>query len=385
MGDADFDVIVIGAGMAGLCCAGELVLRGARPLLVCETPEVGWTTRSQWIQGNRGVLQQPIWQLGWGGGWWYQLVRRLNLAVRIYPPLPLEATVRGTGVFADLPICASAASIADLLTDMSAVPLNEIRPELERLVHEALAMPDEALFGLDRVSMAQWLDDHGADEMTKQGLLNLAAAMSECPVELASELSAFGAWAILRGMFAGEALFVTVYPDAQEGLCVPLANEVERRGGAVWRGRRVARVLTEGSRAVGVALRDGTVARAPMVAIAAGNPRISALFDDLPPEVAAPLSYSEQFVNRDFTVYTLLGREVIPPQRARFTAIMDSNSPHTPMDLRHPRVAVDDEAGPSVHGYSTQPIAPGGGGRRWRRGRDRGHAGLERRALPRLQ
>ena len=53
MGDNSFDVIVVGAGMAGVACAGELTLRGARPLLVCETAEVGHNFRSVTVDGNR--------------------------------------------------------------------------------------------------------------------------------------------------------------------------------------------------------------------------------------------------------------------------------------------------------------------------------------------
>ena len=77
----EFDAIVIGAGVAGLCCAGTLVAQGLRPLLVCETKEVASTLRSQWVDGNRGIMQHPAWQVAWGGGWWYGLARELNIPV----------------------------------------------------------------------------------------------------------------------------------------------------------------------------------------------------------------------------------------------------------------------------------------------------------------
>jgi glycine/D-amino acid oxidase-like deaminating enzyme len=40
--DIRFDVIVIGDGMAGLCCAGELVLQGARVLLLLKPRRWDW-------------------------------------------------------------------------------------------------------------------------------------------------------------------------------------------------------------------------------------------------------------------------------------------------------------------------------------------------------
>ena len=57
MTEQQFDAIVIGAGVAGLACAATLVLEGKRPLLVCETNEVASTLRSEWVDGNRGLMQ----------------------------------------------------------------------------------------------------------------------------------------------------------------------------------------------------------------------------------------------------------------------------------------------------------------------------------------
>ena len=67
----EFDSIVVGAGLAGLCCAGELVRAGRRPLLVAETKEVGAVfVTTRFDERNYGFIQHITWQLGWGGGWW---------------------------------------------------------------------------------------------------------------------------------------------------------------------------------------------------------------------------------------------------------------------------------------------------------------------------
>jgi hypothetical protein len=94
-------------------------------------------------------------------------------------------------------------------------------------------------------------------------------------------------------------------------MCIPLANEIEKRGGTVWKGRPVQRVLIEDGTVVGVLMKDGTQLVAPVVAIATGNPRIPRLLDPLPPEVEAPLAYSSQLTLKDFTVYTVLDKPVV--------------------------------------------------------------------------
>src|SRR2546423_12905475 len=108
MRSVDFDVIVVGAGMAGLACAGELVLRGAKPLLVCETEEVASTFRPCMVGKNHGLLQHPVWSVAWGGGYWYPLARELNIPLRLHPSLPFQATIHGSGEIFDIPFLPTA-------------------------------------------------------------------------------------------------------------------------------------------------------------------------------------------------------------------------------------------------------------------------------------
>src|SRR5262245_52117337 len=92
--------------MAGLCCAGELVLQGARPLLISETKEVGAALRAHMVEGNRGTIQAPTWQVGWGGGWWPNLVRRLNIPLRApkgFGSLEYTPVIEGLDALDDLP------------------------------------------------------------------------------------------------------------------------------------------------------------------------------------------------------------------------------------------------------------------------------------------
>lgn len=50
------DVIVVGAGVAGLCCAGELVLSGSKTLMISETREVGFASKPHVVDGNTAVI-----------------------------------------------------------------------------------------------------------------------------------------------------------------------------------------------------------------------------------------------------------------------------------------------------------------------------------------
>ena len=325
MENEGFDAIVVGAGMAGLACAGELVLQGARPLLICETEEVGAQYRTQWVGKNRGILQTPTWQNGWGGGWWYPLVRALNIPVRLGATPDLGCLDWGSRKYTKIPYCPTASAITDVIIQTSPLPIDAIRGAFEQLTHAALAIPWEDLLEMHQVPMAEWLTDQGADEMVQQLMVVLLANLNGIPVDEAQELSVFGAWGTLRTVLCREGTYMHVEPDCREGLCIPIAQEVERRGGSVWRGRRVAQVLTDGGRVGGVVMEDGVEVRAPIVAIATGNKRISALLDPLPPEVEEPLAYSARFTSQDFCLYTVLDKPVVSRDMERFVFVVGTD------------------------------------------------------------
>ena len=313
MGANDFDVIVVGAGMAGLCCAGELVTQGLRPLLVCESAEVGALYEPAWIGKNRGIMHQPTRQASWGGGWWYDLVRRLNVNVRMYSSYrEWRVMIKGTGVENDIPNVCSAAGLAESVLRLAPMPLDELRPEMERVFGAALAIPYQELVQMQHVSMGEWLEDQRADALVTMMLLTLGGSLVELDAEMAkTNLSVFGCIGMLRTYMCGEGEPWAIFPDVREGLCIPLAQAIEARGGEVWRGRKVAKVVTDGGRVGAVVLADGTEVSAPIVALASGNPRIGKLLDPLPPEVQTTLDAEAALPNfHAFEVLALLDRPI---------------------------------------------------------------------------
>jgi hypothetical protein len=156
--------------------------------------------------------------------------------------------------------------------------------------------------------------------LTFCGMMSLLSA-----AEAREHLSAFGALGTLRSLICGEMNLSIIHPDAREGLWIPMAQEIERRGGEVWRGRRAARVLVEDGRVAGVALKDGTEVRAPAVALACANNRIRALVDPLPPELEAPLGYRAGAERREFCVFTVLDKPVVPPRGGTYLGVLNTD------------------------------------------------------------
>lgn len=309
-----FDVIVVGAGIAGLACAGELVLRGKRPLLICETSEVAHNLRSVWVAGNRGIMQHPFSMTGWGGGWWFHLVRSLNIDVRVqHLGGSLDLMIRGTGKLSHVPFaCASGSALTNVIAEFSPLPIDEVRDEIEHILTAALAIPYWELVKMQDVPLEHWLKEEGATDFAQFLIMAFCGPMIEMsPTEARKHLSVYGAFGPLRSMLCGEGSITVIAPDAREGLAIPIANEVERRGGAVWRSQRVRQVLIDNQGVRGVALEDGREVTAPVVAIAAGNSRIGSLFNTIPAEIKDALDYSASLYRQEFSLYALLDKPVM--------------------------------------------------------------------------
>jgi phytoene dehydrogenase-like protein len=301
------DVIVVGAGAAGVCCAGELVLRGLRPLLIAESREVGYQFRPKVMENGVAVAQYPTRNLYGEGGWWYSLAQRLDVSVKMHRlQLDVATTVLGSGVINDVSKISAPIELADKLASRSSVRLGSNRDVLNRVVHAGLTMPAEDLADLHNVSFAEWLENFGADEIVTSICMNFAVHSCYLSRDHAEQyLSVPGVFNRIRSFFCGQADLYSIEPNAREGLFMPLAAEIERLGGTVWRGRRVAQLLTDGDAVSGVVMDDATEARAPAVAIAAGSFRVSSLFPDsvaVPAEVQAVREFEENL--GDYSEYT---------------------------------------------------------------------------------
>jgi glycine/D-amino acid oxidase-like deaminating enzyme len=317
----EFDKIVIGAGMAGLCCAGELTRLGERPLLIAETKEVGAMYRVQQVGPNNRAFQQHLtWQPSWGGGWWYPLARGLGIPLQLFNGFRFAAKLEGEGnPIVNIPMCASGSAVMDFLTGEFGMTIPEASaPILERCLDAALGIPHDELVGMNDVSLVSWLEELGADDMVLRLFLTFGGSPNGMSIDDSKTfLSVYGGLASLRAMLAGEAFFPMPYPNIREGICIPIADEVERRGGAVWKGQKVKRVLIEDSRAVGVEMADGRKALAPVVAIATGNGRIPALLETIPAEIEEALSISASAAEPELAVFALLDKPVVPAENDR--------------------------------------------------------------------
>lgn len=330
----EFDVIVVGAGVAGLCCAGELILSGSNTLLISETQEVGFAIKPHVIEGNTAVLQAPTHMVGWGGGWWPALARRLNAEIRApngFNSLGYNLAVEGTGQVHRLTQGALTASslnaaLAELAGEIDPGLGSAFTADCERVLYNALAIPYQELAKMDRVRMSDWLVDQKADELVSQAILMIGAGMYGSTIDfIRREASVYGLLGMLRTLFCAEATFGWVYPDNRAGLAIPFARAIEGHGGSIWRGRRVANLIVDGDRVRGVTLDDGTEVRAPAVALACGNGRTAELLPDPPDEVKAALVYSERVIpHHDFHLLSVLDEPVLPADFKSWVGVLST-------------------------------------------------------------
>lgn len=313
--ETEFDVVVIGAGLAGLCCAGEFVAQGRRPLLICETREVGAVFRVHKLgTNNSAFLQHVTWQQSWGGGWWFDLARRLNIPLQLNHGLDWEVSLVGLDTKLQLKVSPTARAMTDTLCSVLPVP---DRAALERILAAALAIPYEELLEMHDVRLSDWLLEQGADDATTFVILTLAGIATELSVEMTREhTSVLGGFGVLRLLMAGEGSLPMIYPSLREGLCMPLADAIDAGGGEVRRRSKVERVLIDNGRVVGVQFVDGSRLECSIVAMATGTPRIAEIIDPVPPEVAAPLDYLRQVDLQDFNQFRLLREPLAPPNMA---------------------------------------------------------------------
>jgi 15-cis-phytoene desaturase len=248
------DVVVVGAGLAGLSCGLELSSRGREVLLLEAGPIVGGRTAS-WDEGGMMVESGLHRVLGFYAAF-PALLRQASIDVDdiVYWEDEIEIRLpdgRGRGVFGAAPVYNPVGTVAGLLGNCELLSLLD-RTTLSGFLAAGLLEYFSNPAGLDQVSVREKAEAYGVTENAIHNVLvPLTAGLYFIPPERYSAYAFFGTlgpylarlWTLRVGAFLG---------GMTEVMAGPIAAAIVRNGGEVWTRAKVTRLLTDGQRVNGV-------------------------------------------------------------------------------------------------------------------------------------
>jgi 15-cis-phytoene desaturase len=265
------DVVVVGAGLAGLSCAFELAARG-REVLVLEAGAVVGGRTSSWEDHGMVVESGLHRMLGF-----YvavpALLRRAGIAIDdiVYWEDEVEIRLpdgRGSGVYGTAPLYRPVETLAGALGNFELLSLLD-RVTLSNFIAGGLAEYFANPAALDRVSVRKKAEAAGVTENAIHNvLIPLTAGLYFLPPE---RYSAYAFFATL-GPYLCRLLTVRVgafLGGMTEVMTGPLAAAIERHGGRVRTRAKVTRLLTDRGRVTGVVVGGGERIAARHVVLAA--------------------------------------------------------------------------------------------------------------------
>lgn len=248
------DVVVVGAGLAGLSCGFELSSRGRGVLLLEAGPVVGGRT-SSWNADGMVVESGLHRVLGFYEAF-PDLVRRAGIDLDGIVNWEDEVEIRlpdgrGSGVFGAAPLYRPFATLGGLLGNFELLSLLD-RITLSAFISAGLLEYFTCPAGLDRVSVREKAEAAGVTEAAIHNvLIPLTSGLYFLPPE---RYSAFAFFSTLGPYLAR---LLTVRVGAFLGgmtavMAAPIAAAIVRNGGEVRTRAEVTRLLTDGSRVSGV-------------------------------------------------------------------------------------------------------------------------------------
>jgi 15-cis-phytoene desaturase len=264
------DVIIVGAGLAGLSCGFELSAQGRQVLLLEAGPVVGGRT-SSWSEDGMPVESGLHRVLGFYAAF-PSLLRRAGIELNDIVFWEDEAEIRlpdgrGSGVFGAAPLFRPFQTIAGLVGNFELLSLLD-RLTLSTFLTAGLLEYFGNPAALDRVSVTQKARAAGVTENAIHNvLIPLTSGLYFLPPEQYSAYAFFGTLGpylarlhTLRvGAFSG---------GMTEVMAAPLAAAIVRRGGSVRTRARVTKLVMENGRVTGVEV-DGQRLAAEHVVLAA--------------------------------------------------------------------------------------------------------------------
>jgi 15-cis-phytoene desaturase len=275
-----YDVIVIGAGLAGLSAAFEFAERGLRVLVLERDPQVGGRT-SSWKAGGMNV-ESGIHKFVGFYKEFEKFLKRAGLDLNdvfIYqdeieirvaeageknyrPGKPRRAGRFGiSGIHRPLMTIGGALGNSELLSWRD-------KWQLVRFVIAGTVRYLRDPLSLDRLSIADYARQHGVSENVIYTVIwTFSSGLFFLSPERYSAYPFFAlTWAGIKGSFASRiAIFKGGMTDV---MAAPIADAIVRRGGEVRTGVMVEKILFDDGKAVGVAAGE-QIFSAPRIVLAA--------------------------------------------------------------------------------------------------------------------
>ncbi|ACB77409.1 hydroxysqualene dehydroxylase [Opitutus terrae] len=249
------DVIIVGAGLAGLSCAFELAERGQAVLLLEAQPWVGGRTAS-WTESDGMRVESGLHRMLGVYRAFPDLLRRAGIdpdaaiiwedEVEFRQPVP-----EPPAVFSVAPLRNPLQMLADIVGHNDYLPATA-KLSMSRFVAQGLADYAADPDALDRKSVLEYAVEQNVQSAVISKLLEpLVAGIYFVP---AAKLSAKVFMALIAPYLPNAAAMrVGAFAGGMtEVFAAPLAEAVRRRGGRVRTSARVEELLVEGGRAAGV-------------------------------------------------------------------------------------------------------------------------------------
>jgi len=294
-----FDCIVVGAGLAGITCAGYLAKAGKKTLVVEQLPEVGGsTTVPPKVMGCTISMILPITakhKYGDANGW-AKSAQDFGADVRVLASCAPRIYLKGAEKpFMTMPMCLAPEGAAKWMTELLAAARPDlledgIEQELVPIMKEIYEAPLEKLtVDWGEMSVKDWI----IRRTDKKGIhfvfnMMMTGCIFTADADYTWNYGSAGKGLVLFRMWiAGDGIMTVPLPDAQHGICVPLAEAIKKNFGVEIRtGQQVKKVIIEGGKAKGIEVvgKNGAIQKifADDVVVTTRWGSYSTLFDPMP-------------------------------------------------------------------------------------------------------
>ncbi len=240
------DVLIVGAGMGGLCAGARLAAAGLRPLVVERAERVGGRASSFMMDGytiNTGAVAIEY------GGAMEETFKAVGAEFELRFPEP--ANVFRINARTINPAKGGWAFLLDQITKKGAKVL------------AGLGSARKGDYPEEQLTLHEWIAGATSNETVHRLFRNIAAAIfavnsDEIPAR------AFLTYFMEKGAFRKFGF----HPAGTVGVCQALADVVRREGGEVWTGSEVLALHCDGGLVTGATIRrDGLAVEVPCAAV----------------------------------------------------------------------------------------------------------------------